>query len=122
MKDNRTELQKRFEEVTPTIRDVDEKEYLQAYCTWLETKLETKAEGVIKVGGKIIGGLKEVTLPQSTIKQEEKDKRMIKIRLDSAKKKNLENEVVYEALKIMQASPGLTISDVIIIAHSEWIK
>ena len=38
--DNRTKLQKKFEEQTPTIKNVRGKEYLQTYCAWLESKLQ----------------------------------------------------------------------------------
>jgi len=40
MKDNRTELQKKFEQQTPTIVGVSGKEYLQTYCSWLELQIE----------------------------------------------------------------------------------
>jgi hypothetical protein len=42
MNDNRTKLQKEFEELTPTIlaKGISPKEYLQTYCAYLELKLE----------------------------------------------------------------------------------
>lgn len=44
MKDNRTELQKKFEEQTPTIRGVRPIEYLQTFVSWLHLQVE-KLEG-----------------------------------------------------------------------------
>lgn len=42
--DNKTELQKKFEEQTPTIKGVKTKEYLQTYCAWLEFQMEKQIE------------------------------------------------------------------------------
>lgn len=44
MEDNRTELQKKFEEQTPTIKGIKGKEYLQVFCSWLHLQVE-KSEG-----------------------------------------------------------------------------
>ena len=42
MEDNRTELQKKFEEQTPTIKgkNIRPLEYLRTYCAWLELQVE----------------------------------------------------------------------------------
>ena len=42
MKDDRTELQKQFEEQTPTIlvEGISNKEYLQTFVTWLHFQVE----------------------------------------------------------------------------------
>lgn len=44
MEDNRTELQKKFEEQTPTIKDVGRIEYLQTFIAWLHLQVE-RCEG-----------------------------------------------------------------------------
>lgn len=36
----KTNLQKTFEEQTPTIKNTNGLEYLQTYCAWLETQIE----------------------------------------------------------------------------------
>lgn len=40
MEDNRTELQKNFEEQTPTINGVGRIEYLQTFVSWLHLQVE----------------------------------------------------------------------------------
>lgn len=40
MKDNKTELQKKFEDQTPTIKGVTQIEYIQTFVTWLHLQLE----------------------------------------------------------------------------------
>ena len=40
MKDNRIELQKKFEEQTPTIKGVGRVEYLQTFVSWLHLQIE----------------------------------------------------------------------------------
>jgi hypothetical protein len=44
MEDNRTELQKKFEEQTPTIKGVGRVEYLQTFVSWLHLQVE-RCEG-----------------------------------------------------------------------------
>ncbi len=44
MEDNRTELQKKFEEQTPTIKGVGRVEYLQTFVSWLHFQVE-RCEG-----------------------------------------------------------------------------
>jgi len=40
-KDTRTELQKKFEDETPTMKvPITQVEYLQTYCAWLELQVE----------------------------------------------------------------------------------
>ena len=40
LKDNKTTLQKKFEEQTPTIKYVGDREYFQTYIAWLEFQIE----------------------------------------------------------------------------------
>ena len=44
MEDNRTELQKKFEEQTPTIIGKRPIEYLQTFCSWLHLQVEKKGQ------------------------------------------------------------------------------
>ncbi len=40
IKDNKTKLQREFEEQTPSIKNVESIEYLQTFITWLHLKIE----------------------------------------------------------------------------------
>ena len=42
----KTELQKQFEEQTPTIKDVTSTEYLQTFITWLHLQIEKASQQV----------------------------------------------------------------------------
>lgn len=44
MEDNRTKLQKKFEEQTPTIKGKRQIEYLQTFISWLHLQVE-RCEG-----------------------------------------------------------------------------
>ena len=60
-KDTRTNLQKKFEEQTPTIKGLKGLKYLQTYCSWLELQIE-------KTNAVIVGGShKGIAMDNSTL-------------------------------------------------------
>lgn len=72
MKDNRTELQNKFEEQTPTIKGVGRVEYLQTFISWLHLQVE-RCEGkklpIHDVSGSFL--FDKDLLDKATIKQPE---------------------------------------------------
>jgi hypothetical protein len=59
MEDNRTELQKKFEEQTPTIKGVGRIEYLQTFVSWLHLQVE-RCEGKKSPIHDVSGSLQDV--------------------------------------------------------------
>ncbi|HDL74876.1 MAG TPA: hypothetical protein ENH06_00600 [bacterium] len=56
-------------------------------------------------------------------KQEEVDRRMIKMKILHAQEHKMIEEIIYQAIKIAKNSPELSIASIIIMAdEGDWIK